>query len=314
MADNAVARETFLSLRDTIARIEGKSLARLETPSERQLREPRRAVAFHGLPVLPSGVAALDAVLDGGLPLGGMTEMRNGETRNAGALAGFALALASLCQAALQAGGAMAPLLWIGEAQAQSEAGQPYAPGLKTYGVDLSGFLLASPRKIADALWMAEAALSTPGFAAVVLEIRGNPNGFGLRESRRLHLRARDTGVPLLLLRHAGEEESSSALFRLHVEAAPAMARLLPDGSRLRGSLGNPVFHVTAEKSRAFAAAGMLIEWNAHDHRFYAVDAAAAAIYPQQRPALPVAQLSASAGRPSGEDPLGRIVAFSRAS
>ena len=68
MADNAVARETFLSLRDTIARIEGKSLARLETPSERQLREPRRAVAFHGLPVLPSGVAALGAgVLSFGL-------------------------------------------------------------------------------------------------------------------------------------------------------------------------------------------------------------------------------------------------------
>ena len=45
---------------------------------------------------LPTGVAALDRTLGGGLPKAALTEIHGAETRDAGAVAGFALALASL--------------------------------------------------------------------------------------------------------------------------------------------------------------------------------------------------------------------------
>ena len=192
--------------------------------------------------------ADLDAVFDGGLPACGLVEIRNAQTRDMGAATGFSLALAALRQDRAGSGGGTT--LWIGQALALSEAGMPYGPGLMRHGLDPARFLLARPRTVPDALWMAETALGVPAFSAVILEIRGNPPGFGLTESRRLQMRAKAGGVLLLLLRQAGEEEASSALCRLRIEPAPAGERPLPDGATLEGSLGNPVFLVTPEKGK----------------------------------------------------------------
>jgi len=310
MADKAAAREELFALRETIARLEGKTL-----PASMQAGDGQETGGFlqeqgGERDRLPLGIPVLDEAMQGGLPLAGLTEIRNGETRDAGAATGFVLALGALCQAA-RAPGDNAPILWIGQTSASVEAGLPYPPGLRSYGAEIRGLLMAAPRKVQDALWIAEAALASPVFAAIVLEVRGNPECFGLSESRRLHLRARASKIPLLLLRQAGEEEASSAFFRLNIAPAPARARHLPDGSMLGGSIGNPVFHVTAEKSRTITPVGILIEWNVHDRRFHPV---AIPVQSGVRPALFVPGLSASAGRSSGTDPLGRVVAFERAS
>lgn len=317
MAENAVQRQTILSLRDTIARIENCSLPGIVRAAKAAdaagFRRGREGNVHRK--VLPFGIAALDDVLKGGLPLEGMMEIRNAETRDAGAAAGFVAALAVLYQQVRKEKGSLAPVLWISQSLASREAGQLYAPGLKSYGLDPGRFLFVSARSVKDALWTAETALSVPVFAAVVLEIRGNPACLALSESRRLNVRARAGGVPLLLFRQAGEEEASSAFFRFQIKPAPAGERPLPDGSVLCGSIEHPAFHLLVEKSRAYAATDIFLEWNAHDRRFYPLDERrSAALQANGQPENPVDPLSASAGRPRRAQPLGCLLAFARAS
>jgi protein ImuA len=315
MAENAVQRQTILSLRETIARIENGCLP-AAVPATREtdpagFRRGRERVPQRK--VLPLGIPSLDDVLKGGLPLEGMVEIRNGETRDAGAAAGFVVALAVLYQRERKEKGHLAPVLWISQALASREAGHPYPPGLRSYGLDAKRFLFVSARTVKDALWIAETALSVPVFAAIVLEIRGNPACLALSESRRLHVKARAGQVPLLLFRQAGEEEASSAFFRFQIKPAPAGERPLPDGSMLCGSIGHPAFHLLVEKSRAYTSHDIFLEWNAHDRRFYPIDERAA-LQANDQPENPGDPLSASAGRSRGAQPLGRLVAFARAS
>lgn len=315
MAENAVQRQTILSLRETIARIEnGCPPAAMPTTLAPDPAGFRREGASHRK-ALPLGIPPLDGALKGGLPLEGLTEIRNAETRDAGAAAGFVTALAVLYQQERKSKGHLGPVLWISQALAAREAGHPYAPGLKSFGLDAERFLFVSARTVKDALWITETALSVPVFAAIVLEIRGNPASLALSESRRLHVKARAGKVPLLLFRQAGEEEASSAFFRFRIRPAPAGERPLPDGSVLCGSIGHPAFHLLVEKSRAYASHDIFLEWNAHDRRFYPIDERRnAALQTNDQPENPVDPLSASARRSRGAQPLGRLLAFARAS
>lgn len=318
MATPALAREQLFALRETIARIENADGPGLvprkqrwqwdapQSPSHSSSQPPGDAPTAHSL----DETDALEAVFEGGLPDRGLVEIRNSQTRDMGAASGFSLALAAMRQE--QAG--TGATLWISQALALSEAGTPYAPGLRKHGLDPARFLLARPRTVQDALWMAEAALGVSAFSAVILEIRGNPDCFGLTESRRLQLRARAAGTLLLLLRQAGEEEASSARCRLRVEPAPAGERPLPDGSTLPGSLGNPAFLVTPEKSKIADPLGMLLEWNPDDRRFHRLQPRPefhpVAPRPERRTQEPLPLVSLSSRRPGGAGALGAVVAF----
>lgn len=317
MVQTPMTRERLFALREEISRLENENVpgllkaARKGAPVGFEQTAGTKAAGVSGH-ILPLGIAALDDILQGGLPLGGLIEIRTAETRNAGAAMGFVLALAVLCQGDHAQGSS--PILWIGQGMTAAEAGGPYGRGLQAYGLDIRHCIFSSPRTIIDALWIAEAALSAPVFTAIILEVRGNQAQFGLNESRRLHMRARTGNVPIFLLRQAGEEEASSALFRFLVAPAPATARPLPDGSAMDGSIGNPVFRVTVEKSRAFAPLVLLMEWSSHARRFRHLTSETATSPAKQQPAHSVAELSASVGGPGGADEMGRIMAFQKAS
>ncbi len=316
MGQSTMTRERLFALRETISRLENENVpgllktARKGNPAGFGQITSKQEEGVSG-PVLSLGIDALDAILQGGLPLGGLTEVRTVETRDAGAALGFVLALAVLCQSGRQSQ-LGSPILWIGQGMAASEAGHPYGRGLEAYGLNTGCCLFSSPRTVLDALWIAEAALSVPVFTAIILEVRGNPAQFGLNESRRLHLRARAGKMPILLLRQAGGEEASSATVRFLVAPARATGRPLPDGTVLAGSIGNPVFRVTVEKSRAFASPAFLMEWNSHARRFRHILPETAA--PFAEPAYPLAEFPASAGGPGGTDEMGRVLAFQKAS
>lgn len=317
MAETAVARETLFALRETIARLEGKPVPALAAAAHEAMAADggrSKAGPKQGRP-FETGIATLDEALEGGVPRDALTEIRSLSLRDAGAATGFALALASrLREGEKNVPAGRTIVLWIGDTVATMEAGLPYAIGLRDFGLEPQGFLHAAPRKLEEALWLAEAALASGVFAVVILEVRGNPARFGLTESRRLSLRAKAAGRPLFLLRHGGEEEASSALFRLSVEPAPAAARFLPDGSMLGGSIGNPSFRLTLEKSRNPAPLSLVLEWNAHDRRF-------SSILDQQRPALierksanPRPHLPPVANRSDRPQAMGSVVALDRAS
>lgn len=311
MANHAAAQERLVALRQQIARLEGKtapasvaaSQAEAEFRSEWQKDEVRHAR-------LPLDISEIDALLEGGLPLDGMTEIRSRGMADAGAASGFALSLAAY----LKSKGNAAPVLWVADVVSTMEAGLPYGAGLQQFGLKPEDFLYASPRKLLDALWLAEAALASGALAATILEIPGNPKHFGLTESRRLSLRAKASGCPIFLLRHGGEEEAGSACFRFLAEPAPALGRRLPDGSVLGGSIGHPVFELTLEKSRNPAPFSFLLEWNPHDRQFSLGERAAEHAASRGQETHPGSRFPASSDRPDRQDIMGAILAYDRAS
>ncbi|WP_025658019.1 hypothetical protein [Rhizobium sp. IBUN] len=315
MAQSAVTRERLFALRETIAKLEGKPAPALAAAQSEALADKRLAAKNDSGPRFPLGIPALDEAIDGGLPLDGITEARTDLLREAGAGSGFVLALAAMLQRQVEEShSAPLPILWIADMVSTMEAGVPYAVGLRDFGLKPDQFFYASPRKLEDALWLAESAVESGVFPATVLEIRGNPKPFGLTESRRLSLRAKASKRPLFLLRQAGEEEASSAYFRFLAAPAPAQARPLPDGTMLGGSIGNPVFHLTLEKSRNPAPLSFLLEWNPHDRRFFAVSQSANPRLPDERATHSGTPLSAPSNRPDRKKEMGALLAFARTS
>lgn len=114
------------------------------TPQELEHRLP---------PALPTGVAALDALLGGGFPEGRITELAGpGST-----------ALAAVAAAALTRGGRLAA--WID----RPDALDPHTA--TAAGVDLSRMLWCRPASRRDALRAADVLLASRAFALVVLDL-----------------------------------------------------------------------------------------------------------------------------------------------
>src|SRR3954452_1509370 len=133
MARRAMAQAAIHALRRDIARIEG-ILPEPMTAAASPLRHTYAAGPdSRPSPWVATGAAAFDRALGGGLPAAALTEVHGAAGRDAGALTGFALALAIRAAGLKQA--TLRPFLWIGIGQTQAELGSPYAPGIE----DLSG-------------------------------------------------------------------------------------------------------------------------------------------------------------------------------
>ncbi|TIV45950.1 MAG: hypothetical protein E5V88_33265, partial [Mesorhizobium sp.] len=178
MAMSAVARDTVFALRRQIAKIEGTLPERLEAPARSASIDaaglditPGTNIVRRGLAVAPqdaflhTGIERLDTALGGGLPKAALSEIHGLETRDAGAVAGFALSLASLILREKQG----LPILWVGTAEIFREAGFPYASGLHAlFGIEPEQLLFSEAPKLLDALWIAEEAARMTAFAAVM--------------------------------------------------------------------------------------------------------------------------------------------------
>jgi protein ImuA len=271
MVERAVARETIFALRRKIARIEGVAADRLAPPPDGGPEEAgarlvrRNGLAIGGrLSLMRTGARSLDTALGGGLPRAGLVEIHGRETHDAGAVAGFALALASL----LLKEETSKPLFWIGTAGIFSETGFPYLPGLcARFDIAPDAFLLASPGRLRDALWIAEEAARLKALSAIFLEIEGSPRRLDLTATRRLHRRVLQAGLPLFLLREAGIAEPTAAPLRLVVAPARARPRSTLAGP-LAHSIGPPSFAVGIGKSRNAASGEFILEWDAAERGF----------------------------------------------
>lgn len=269
MATSAAARDAVCTLRRQIASIEGRlpetfSAATAEAgpmAGAAVMRCDGRVAAPQG--VLATGVAGLDAALGGGVPGAGLTEIHGRETRDAGSVAGFALALLARHEPV------RVPILWIGTSDIFRESGLPYALALKTlFGIEPQHLLLSRTRHLSDALWIAEEAAGLRAIAVILLEIRGNPAKLDLTATRRLHRRAEIAGRPIFLLRQAAEAEPTAAPVRLIVAPAEAGLRATLAGPLPR-SIGPPGFHVTLSKSRTASPGQFTLEWNADERTFH---------------------------------------------
>jgi protein ImuA len=315
MATSAVARETVFALRRQIAKIEGTLPERLEVPAgaapvDADVTPQDLTIVRRGLAVAPpdaflrTGAEGLDTALSGGLPKAALSEIHGAATRDAGAVAGFALSLVSL----ILKQGPRLPVLWIGTAEIFREAGFPYARGLHAvFGIEPEQLLFSEAPRLLDALWIAEEAARMTALAAVILEIRGSPQRLDLTATRRLHARAQNAGRPVFLLRQAGEPEPTAAPVRLVLSAAPSAPRQTIAGPPLAGSIGRPAFTVSIGKSRTALPGQFTLEWNPDERSF---EERRAGERRQEPAANPVPVVSASR---RGKDPApasGAVLAF----
>lgn len=300
MASSAVARETIASLRHQISRIEGRLAERLEEGGE-----PRTVLRRTGIPErerFATGVETLDALLGGGVPLAGLTEIHGSVMHGAGSAAGFALALVALMRAGdAQKAGENLPVLWIAVQDALAEAGTPYAPGLARHaGLMPRDLLVSRAAAVEDALWIAEEAAGLRHLLCVVVETHGNPPCLDLTATRRLHRRAWTAGRPVFLLRQSAASWPTAAPLRLLVLPAPAAPRFILTGP-LDGTIGRPAFAVTVAKSRAGKPLQLVMEWNPDERAFEerpAQDSRSVVSIPAVRPHLPAADGTVVALRP----------------
>lgn len=221
---------------------------------------------------LPMGVPPLDQALGGGLWRQGVHEIATLRPDAIGAASAFALGL--MCQA--QREGHCA--LWIQQDFAAQEGGEPYAPALALYGLDVERLLILRVPKAMDAFWAMEEALSCDGLSCVLLELAPGQEA-DLTTTRRLQLAARTRNVLALLLRQGESRQASAASTRWRVAA-------LPGARDKRGGLGSAVFDLHLTRNRQGACGRWSIGWNRDEHRFFTAEPLSlpVAAFPAYRP------------------------------
>ncbi|MCW5720001.1 MAG: hypothetical protein KIS86_02555 [Devosia sp.] len=173
------------ALRDIIADIERKP-ALAEAGARAILSET-------GFPQLPGGTVQ-DIFLD--------------ETRDAGAGLGFAL-----MQARALLAGKRSAVLHLHLAPEGQALGLPYGPGLEGL-IDPTRLVLVQARNAADLLWAAEEALSCQAVAAVIADMAARPKLLDFTATRRLSLRAGESGASLFFLHYGSWRQASAAQMR----------------------------------------------------------------------------------------------------
>jgi protein ImuA len=153
-----------------------------------------------------------------------------------------------------QIGQGTAPVLWVQDRLAERESGRPCLMGL---GGRNPLLILQLSRPI-DVLAAVEEGLRCKALAAVVAEIRGDPQALNFTAMKRLALRAEATGVPCWLIRQAATADLSAARDRWRIATLPSATN--PDDPR---APGDPRWQVELFRSRDRRPG----QWVAHHER-----------------------------------------------
>jgi protein ImuA len=223
-------------------------------------------------PCLALGIDEIDAMLCGRqaaspVPAAALHEVRAQTGLDCAAATAFALALGVRALECGLACGNPKAMFWIAASEARSEAGLLYGPGLAALGLGDAELIRVFVDNTADALWAAGEVAAHKGAGLCLLEMRGNPAKADLAFSRRLALRARQSRVPVIVLRQGGGEEASAALTRWRVAPAPSAPQGFDQGPG-RKWLGPPAFAVTLEKCRGGQPGEWIMEWKSDERLF----------------------------------------------
>jgi protein ImuA len=223
-------------------------------------------------PCLALGIEEIDAMLCGRhaaspVPAAALHEVRAQTSLDAAAATAFALALGVRALECGRPQDMPQTLFWIAAKEARGEAGLIYGPGLAALGLGKAELIRVFVDNTADALWAAGEVAAHKGAGLCLLEMRGNPAKADLAFSRRLAMRARQSRVPVIVLRQSGGEEASAALTRWRVAPAPSALQNAGQGPG-RKWLGPPAFAVTLEKCRGGQPGEWIMEWKSDERLF----------------------------------------------
>ncbi|WP_321500684.1 hypothetical protein [Breoghania sp.] len=209
--------------------------------------------------------------LEAGLACGALHEIVSDETRQAGAAAGFALALVT--RLAFACPGA---LLWVSDASVPMEAGRLHAAGLAQFGLDPDRIIEVRTHSPGDTLWALEEGLGCAGLVGVIGEFLQAPRALDLTASRRLALRAAEGGVTGFLVSHAAPSTPGAAATRWRIANGPSRASAGPQPDAATDEaepgcereLGFPAWRVRLERNRAGKPAAFDLEWDCDERIF----------------------------------------------
>lgn len=151
----------------------------------------------------------LSYILENGLEPGFLHELRCKQSRDAGALAGFVFGLLTRMKQRKTK-----PVLWITAPFADTANMSLFPQGLANWGFDPARLVIVRPLTFMQALWAADEAAKCSDLAAIILHIEGHPKALDMTATRRLSLRASESGTTSLILRQSGEEEATAATTR----------------------------------------------------------------------------------------------------
>jgi protein ImuA len=149
--------------------------------------------------------------------------------------------------------------------------GRLHGHGMNLLGLDPARVILVEAPDEKRALWAIEEALRSAVPAAVVGAIG---RGLDLKTSQRLQLATRTSGLPLLLLRPAGETEANAAVTRWAIATAEAPRDRF-------GLIAGWRWRVRLERCRNGRPGEWLVEWDNVTHRFSLAPALANPTLPQ---------------------------------
>ena len=228
-----------------------------------------------------------DSPLAGGLASGALHEVLPEAPADLAAAAGFALALSSRILRVREG-----HVLWICPGARGRRGGRLYPVGLAGFGIDPGRVVQVEASRPRDLLWSLEEALSHGSLAAVIGILADGDRSYDFTASRRLSMRAAQSGATALLLgSRCGLDMATAAQTRWSVasgKSAPAQYT----GQAVPG-LGPPRWQVRLVKSRANSLGLWDLEWN-HETLSFRLAAPLAGRAPLHRPAALVRE-------PSGE-------------
>jgi protein ImuA len=205
-----------------------------------------------GRRALPFGHAAIDSRLPaGGLAFGALHEVVPATFTDTAAAVGF---LAALLACLPPAG----PVVVVVPRRGIADHGRLHGHGFAGLGLDPARLILVETATGEEAHWAMEEALRS----AVPAAVAGAADvGATLKLSRRLHLAAEASGLPLLLLRPASAAGSSAAATRWRIAAAPA-------GRDRFGMIGGWRWQAALERCRNGRPGSWMVEYDHAAHRF----------------------------------------------
>lgn len=211
-----------------------------------------RIAAFESQPILMEEHPVASGPL--GVPAGVLQEVFSDEPHNGGAALGFALGLGRQLLSTSR------PALLVMQMSREiGEAGLPYGPGLKTFGIDPDAVVLTRTATITEMLWAIEEAVSCRAVAAVIADISGHHKALDFTASRRLSLRTAASGCSVIFVQYGRHREASAARLRWRVMPEPSNS--LPFDARAPGL---PRWRTRLEKGTLGARAGngeFLVDW-----------------------------------------------------
>jgi len=256
----------------------------------------------------------LSAFFDAGLPPGSLHEIRCAHSRDAGALTGFAMALLSRMNQH-----AAKPVLWISAPFADTTNMSLFPQGLANLGFDPDRLVIVTPLSVKHALWAADEAAKCTDLAAVILHIQGHPRTLDMTATRRLNLRASESGTSVLILRQSSEEEANAAITRWCIKPRLSCQLDMHGSLKPDAGIGHTAFFAHLERNRQGATGAASATWNhqirgfchvRHKDHIQEQSGTQSGAQSEQGATLPQHRLPLSANRPDQPSDMGKIVAL----